>query len=153
MTNQQIAEIIRTITTHHCQKRADDIEEDDEEFSGRLDLRHLSLWASDVNRLVRDICRLNMESQGMLSSIDLSFNGLLSDEGAMALAHHLPRSLSEIHLVDCGIGDFGGVALLEWMYDAHGLRVVHLEQNNISRDLRAKFEKFANENPQVMVVF
>lgn len=153
MTNQQIAEIIRTITTHHCQKKADFIEEDEDEFSGRLDLRHLSLWASDVNRLIRDLCQLNMESSGMLSSIDLSFNGLLSDEGAIALANHLPRSISEIQLIDCGIGDFGGSALLEWMNDAYDLRIVNLEQNNLSRELRSKFEQFARENPQVMVTF
>ena len=152
MTNQQIAEIIRTISTHHCQKRADHIEEDEDEFSGRLDLRHLNLWSSDADRLIRAICQLNMETSGMLSSIDLSFNGLLSNEGAESLVRHLPRYISEIHLIDCGIGDFGGEAILEWMYDARGLRIINLEQNNISANLRAKFEKFANENPQVMVI-
>lgn len=152
MTNQQIAEILRSLSTQHCLRKADRIEEDEDEFTGKLDLRHLSLWATDVSRLVRDICQLNMETSGMLSSIDLSFNILLSDEGAMALANHLPRSLSEVHLVDCGIGDMGGMALLEWMDDAHGLRIINLEQNNISRAMRERFAAFANDNPQIMII-
>ncbi len=151
MTNQQIAEILRSFSTQNCQRKADKIEEDEDEFSGKLDLRHMGLWATDVNRLIREICQLDMETSRMLSSIDLSFNELLSDEGALALSNHLPRTLGEIHLIDCGIGDFGGGAILEWMNDAHGLRIVNLEQNNMSRALKEKFIEFANSNPQIMV--
>ena len=61
------------------------------------------------------------------------------DQGAMTLANVLPKTLTEIGLVGCSIGDQGGKEILEWAKYAGGLRLICIEENNISEELRNHF--------------
>jgi hypothetical protein len=51
---------------------------------------------------------------------ELSFN--LGDEGVLILVKSLPQTIAEIGLVQSGIGDTGGEALIGWATNAKQLR-------------------------------
>jgi hypothetical protein len=57
----------------------------------------------------------------------------------MTLANALPKTLTELGLVGCSIGDQGGKVILEWAKNASGLRLICIEENNISEELRNQF--------------
>ena len=57
----------------------------------------------------------------------------------MTLANALPKTLTELGLVGCSIGDQGGKEILEWAKYAGGLRLICIEENNISEELRNQF--------------
>ena len=65
----------------------------------------------------------------------------------------LPKSILEIGLVNCGINDIGGAEILNWMRSASSLRMICIEQNNFSENLKSEFKQFSNHNPQILVVY
>lgn len=145
--SRQIATILREIGTHKCLKKAEALEQESSP-NGFLNLRNLDLDASNVKAIAR--C-LNQE-QEPLQSISFSYNVRLGDLGATALSNHLPKHTGEIGLVNCGIGDVGGMEILNWMKNAPQLQMICMEQNNFSALLKSEFRKFSNNNPQILVV-
>lgn len=87
-----------------------------------------------------------------IDSISFSYNHTLGDEGAISIIHSLPPSIRELGLVDCGIGDRGGRALLDWMRKSAHLTMICTEQNEFSESLKLDFIKFRNENPTILVI-
>ena len=85
-----------------------------------------------------------------LRSFSLSDN-TLGNEGAKVLAAALPKTLTELGLVGCAIGDQGGKAILEWAKYASGLRMVCLEDNRLSQGLRTQFGDLQNTSSGMSV--
>ncbi len=109
MVNKKIASVLRTIGNSKCLEKAKQLEVDGFQTS-TLNLRDLSLKPNDITAISTV---LKQEHHiNTIKSISFSYNTLIGDTGATILAKSLPSSLSEIGLVDCGIGDEGGRKIL-----------------------------------------
>lgn len=117
-----------------------------------LDLRSRNLKPSDIATIAESLRAYQKNSKNVISSISFSYNPLLGDLGIRALVKYLPYSIREIGLVGCGIGDTGGLELLNWMKNVPNLQMICIENNNFSDDLKINFQMFSDENPQTMVV-
>jgi hypothetical protein len=121
--------------------------------AGVLNFRSLGLSTASIQEIaaiLKDEKTVNTEP---ISSISFSYNNLMGDDGAIALASSLPASINEIGLVNCGIGDAGGSAILECIAHLPRLRMICIEQNNFSDELRSEYMLFRKENPTIIVVF
>jgi hypothetical protein len=148
----KIATVLRKIGSEKCIKKAEALEREGVSIS-LLHLRSLDLSASNVRSIARCLEKEGAEQQHSIQSISFSYNSLLGDIGATDLAKYLPKSIREVGLVGCGIGDVGGIELLKWMKNSTHLQMVCIEENNFSEKLRFEFVEFRAKNPQVLFVF
>ena len=91
--------------------------------------------ADDVKLIANILDMTPARELARLHSFSLSDN-IIGDERAKALAAALPKTLTELGLVGCAIGDQGGKAILEWAKYASGLRMICIEDNRLSQGLR-----------------
>lgn len=117
----------------------------------RLHLRGVGLTASDAERIAGALSSLTLEEAPSLTSLTLSYNEAIGDAGAVSLADALPRSLRELGLVGCQIGDTGGAALLEWTRRATRLRMLCIEGNRFSEEIRTRFGDLQQTNSRLSV--
>ena len=103
-----------------------------------LHLRNAQMTAADVKLIANALDRTSVSELTRLGSFSLSYN-TIGDEGANTLAKCLPATLIELGLVGCSIGDQGGAAMLEWARHANGLRMICIEDNNMSDQMRKQF--------------
>ena len=103
-----------------------------------LHLRNARITAGDVKIIANAMDKTPSSELARLGSFSLSYNNI-GDQGAMTLANALPKTLTELGLVGCSIGDQGGKEILEWAKYAGGLRLICIEENNISEELRNQF--------------
>jgi hypothetical protein len=103
-----------------------------------LHLRNARITASDVKIIANALDKTPSSELARLGSFSLSYN-TIGDQGAMTLANALPKTLTELGLVGCSIGDQGGKEILEWAKITSGLRLICIEENNISEELRNQF--------------
>lgn len=103
-----------------------------------LHLRNAQMTASDVKLIANALDRTTVSELARLVSFSLSYNAI-GDEGASTLAASLPATLTELGLVGCSIGDQGGGAILEWAKYANGLRMICIEDNSMSDQMRKQF--------------
>ena len=103
-----------------------------------LHLRNAQMTASDVKLIANALDRTTVSELARLVSFSLSYNAI-GDEGASTLAASLPATLTELGLVGCSIGDKGGGAILEWAKYANGLRMICIEDNSMSDQMRKQF--------------
>jgi hypothetical protein len=103
-----------------------------------LHLRNARITASDVKIIANALDKTPSSELARLGSFSLSYN-TIGDQGAMTLANALPKTLTELGLVECSIGDQGGKEILEWAKYAGGLRMICIEDNIISEELRNQF--------------
>jgi hypothetical protein len=137
---ETLARTLRAIGTHTCITAAEKLEErgiqsGDFSFLVRdagIDSAGAAAIATALNSVSRDEARA-------LVSFSLSYNVALGDTGAIALAKALPPTLGALGLVGCGIGEAGGSALHEWASNARGLRMICIENNQLSNKLKARF--------------
>jgi hypothetical protein len=116
-------------------------------------LRDLRLDASGIAVIAPILEEEKNRNSNSIASISFSYNPLIGDEGVAAIVKSLPASICEIGLVDCGIGDIGGVKILKWMKKSTNLNMICAEQNNFSEGIKLEFHDFKKKNPNVMVVF
>jgi hypothetical protein len=135
---------LRAIGTENCIKQADVLAQNAPIQS--LYLRSLDLTAADVIAIAA--CLGDYEA---LSAISLSYNHI-ENKGAIALSHHLPQNIKKIGFVNCDMGDAGGIAILEWMQTASQLRMICIEQNNFSPDIKKAYKEFSQAHPQIIMV-
>ena len=95
---------------------------------------------------------LSLYEASALRSFSMSYNPGLTDAGVVLLAQAFPATLTELGLVDCAIGDKGGVALLHWGKKAVGLRMICVEGNNFSSGILNGCTAMAQERPKLLVV-
>jgi hypothetical protein len=103
-----------------------------------LHLRNAKMTAADVKLIANALDRTPVSELARLVSFSLSYNAI-GDEGASTLAASLPATLTELGLVGCSIGDQGGGAILEWAKYANGLRMICIEDNSMSDQMRKQF--------------
>ena len=149
----RLAEALRSIGSAVCLAAAEKLEAS---YGNRANvyfhLRRAALNPSDTFIIAEALKSLPGQSGSALASLSLSYNRALGDAGAMALAQSLPPALRELGLVDCGIGDTGGEALLQWAQQAPGLRIMCIEENNISQRIRFQFIELARKNAALWIV-
>jgi hypothetical protein len=85
-------------------------------------------------------------------SFSASYNPDLKDAGAIVLSGAFPKSMTELGLVGCSIGDAGGNALLEWAQLAPDLRMICVEGNDFSSGLKSDFRELGQRHGSLMVV-
>ncbi len=117
-----------------------------------LHLRGAGLDVPDAEVLAKALKSLSSGHRRMLRSFSVSYNPLLGDRGAAALARSLPQTVSEIGFVGCEIGDIGGEALLKWARQAPHLSMICVEENAFSRVTEKRFRELAQGNPALLVV-
>ena len=103
-----------------------------------LHLRNAKMTAADVKLIANALDRTPVSELARLVSFSLSYNAI-GDDGASTLAASLPATLTELGLVGCSIGDQGGAAMLEWAKHANGLRMICIEDNSMSDQMRKQF--------------
>ena len=87
-----------------------------------------------------------------VKTLSFSYNIEIGDKGAIILAKSLPKSIVSIGLVGCGIKDAGGEAILSWIKEATQLKMICIENNNFSIQLKQKYSDFAKKHPTILVV-
>jgi Ran GTPase-activating protein (RanGAP) involved in mRNA processing and transport len=116
-----------------------------------LHLRNAGLGVADAVIIAQAIRKLSLSEAPALRSFSLSYNPGLTDAGVVLLAQAFPATLTELGLVDCAIGDKGGVALLRWGKKAVGLRMICVEGNRFSARIRQEFASLAKEKTNLLV--
>ena len=94
--------------------------------------------AADVKLIANALDRTPVSELARLVSFSFSYNAI-GDDDASTVAASLPASLTELGLVGCSIGDQGGGAILEWAKYANGLRMICIEDNSMSDQMRKQF--------------
>lgn len=148
----KIASALRAIGTKKCLEKAESLEHQLPSIT-TLNLRTLDLSSSDVESIASCFKDEEGGKDQSIHSIGFSYNHLLGDLGAIALAKNLPASIAEIGLVDCGITDAGGVEILNWMRNATNLKMICMEQNNFSESLKTELSNFSTANAQIIIVY
>lgn len=147
---KEIANILKKTGNLECQNKGNLLELDTYQ-SNALHLRSLDLNASDMIAIA-SVLKQEKENSEFIDSISFSYNHLIGDSGVIALVRSLPSSISEVGLVNCGIGDEGGAEILKWMHKSPNLQMICVEQNNFSDKLKSEFSQFKNNHPKIMVV-
>ncbi len=150
MLNIEIAKLLRKKGSLECIQKSETLENKISEVIN-LNLRNLRLDERDIVDLMNVIEKANDNIS--IKSISFSYNQRIGDVGATLMANKLPYSISQIGLVDCGIGDKGGTEILNWMRKSDNLQMICMEQNNFSDKLKMEFNIFKMENSNVMVVY
>lgn len=145
---KEIAAALRKVGSKKCIEKAEILENESSNLT-TLHLRDLGLTCAGI----KSITDCFEQENSSFKSISLSYNHLLGNEGVIILMKKLPKTFSEIGLVNCGISDDGGVEILNWMKNSTNLKMICMEQNNFSEKLRANFQKFNIANPQILVVY
>jgi hypothetical protein len=115
-----------------------------------LHLRNADITADGALRIAGALGSVSEAELVKLGSFSLSYNEI-SDDGAIALAAVLPNTLGELGLVGCSISDLGANALLKWTKNASGLRMICIEDNNVSADVRNSFRQLRETSPSLSV--
>ncbi|MBC8754219.1 hypothetical protein H2O64_06015 [Kordia sp. YSTF-M3] len=94
----------------------------------------------------------NYKGQIPVKTLSFSYNKEIGDEGSIIIAQSLPKSIVSLGLVSCGITDIGGEAIFSWIKNATQLKMICIENNNFSAELKKKYSDFAKRNPMILVV-
>lgn len=123
------------------------------ESSYDLHLRHADLNHGQIKSIVEAVKAVHENGGPSLHSFSLSYNANLGDAGVLVLVNNLPQTVTEIGLVQSGLGDLGGEALIRWAANAKQLRWLCVEGNTFSNDVKDKLRKFGQESSHLLVVF
>lgn len=145
---EKLVKILRATENVACLRRADELESE-VSLIETLSLRGLDLKSNDITAIATILKEANNDA---IKSISFSYNKLIGDIGATELARSLPLSICELGLVGCGIGDEGGIEVLNWMKDSSNLKMICMEQNHFSDKLKMDYNLFRKQNPEIMVV-
>jgi hypothetical protein len=148
---REIASVLRKFGSKKCIEKSE-ILETKSPSGNTISLRNLELNASNIVCIASCFKKEGGPTSHNIKSISFSYNVLLGDSGAIALANNLPKSICEIGLVNCGINDLGGIQILKCINGLPNLKMICIEHNNFSEKLKLEFRKFNNNNPQVLVV-
>jgi hypothetical protein len=113
--------------------------------NGNLHLRKLDATTSEILNTIFELKNFLDNNSEPIYSFSFSYNQNLGDEGVGLMINILPASLRSIGLVNCNIGDKGGLELLTWLMSAAHVNILCIEQNNFSSDVKNKFKELARE--------
>ncbi|MFT6165661.1 MAG: Leucine-rich repeat (LRR) protein [Vicingaceae bacterium] len=142
---QQIAQILDTTYSEKCKAKAASLQHKLSQTTS-LNLRDLDLSTTDAISIAELIA-----TKSDLLSISFSYNKI-EDKGVIALITNLPKSVREIGLVDCSIGDRAGEVILEWLKCNPQLKMICMEKNNFSAKLLSQFKQIKRTQPNLLLV-
>lgn len=142
---------LRDISTSDSIAAADNLTQSASGSSTRsIHLRNLGIDQNGAARIGYALTSISDVERARLRSFSLSYNEI-GDDGTLALAAALPVTLGELGLVGCSIGDDGGEAILNWARAASGLRMICIEGNAMSPQMRERFAGLRKTVPNVAV--
>jgi hypothetical protein len=153
LTPTDLINALRTIGKPVCLDAADRLSALAESRAGfDLHLRRAGLNEADAQVLANGIMDADAAKALLIESFSASYNPDLGDAGATALAKAFPETMTELGLVGCAVGDAGGNSILEWAQTAPGLRMICVEGNNFSANMRSQFQDLATLGRNILVV-
>jgi hypothetical protein len=117
-----------------------------------LIIRKANLSLEDAKNIAKAIDKVSKNHGPKLSTISMSFNQDLKDEGVIAILSKIPKTTPVIAFVECGITDKAGQAIIDWALDNNEVNGIYIEGNTFSNSMEAKFEKLRVDNPQLTVL-
>jgi hypothetical protein len=123
------------------------------ESSYDLHLRDADLNVNHIKLIAEAIKTVHDNGGPSLRSFSMSYNSNLGDEGVFVLVKNLPQTITEIGLVQSGIGDKGAEALITWATNAKQLRWLCVEGNVFSNDINDRLSKLGQARSGLLVVF
>jgi hypothetical protein len=120
-------------------------------ISTNFHFRKLGLKASNIASIMNKVTQTNKLKP--VHSISFSYNPLLGDSGVISILNTMPKTIREIGLVDCGMTDLAGKELLKELQEYTNLKMLCIEQNNISDKIKKEFKLFSKKNPGILVLF
>lgn len=155
--DEEMAELVRrlrSIGSDPCLEAAANFEMGSSDISFRrsLHLRNAGLNVSHARLLAKSLSRLSVHDDQPIRSLSVSYNPLLGDVGALLFARSMPRSISEIGFVGCGISDKGGEGILEWAKLSTHVSMICIEGNLLSNRIKADFRKLREHRSDLLVV-
>jgi hypothetical protein len=117
-----------------------------------LIIRKANLSLEDAKNIAKAIDKVSKNNGPKLSTISMSFNQDLKDEGVIAILSKIPKTTPVIAFVECGITDKAGQAIIDWALENNEVNGIYIEGNTFSNSMEAKFEKLRVDNPQLTVL-
>jgi hypothetical protein len=117
-----------------------------------LIIRKANLSLEDAKNIAKAIDEVSKNNGPKLSTISMSFNQDLKDEGVIAILSKIPKTTPVIAFVECGITDKAGQAIIDWALENNEVNGIYIEGNTFSNSMEAKFEKLRVDNPQLTVL-
>jgi hypothetical protein len=117
-----------------------------------LIIRKANLSLEDAKNIAKAIDKVSKNHGPKLSTISMSFNQDLKDEGVIAILSKIPKTTPVIAFVECGITDKAGQAIIDWALENNEVNGIYIEGNTFSNSMEAKFEKLRADNPQLTVL-
>jgi hypothetical protein len=117
-----------------------------------LIIRKANLSLEDAKNIATAIDKVSKNNGPKLSTISMSFNQDLKDEGVIAILSKIPKTTSVIAFVECGISDKAGQAIIDWALENNEINGIYVEGNTFSNSMEAKFEKLRLDNPQLTIL-
>lgn len=117
-----------------------------------LHLRSANLSSAQIERIAEALLAVHRQGGPALHSFSLSYNSNLNDEVMLTLVKTLPPTVTEVGLVQCGLGDIGGEAIVAWASGAVKLQMLCVEQNAFSSSMKDRLVKLGRERPGLLVV-
>jgi hypothetical protein len=117
-----------------------------------LIIRKANLSLEDAKNIAKAIDKVSKNHGPKLSTISMSFNQDLKDEGVIAILSKIPKTTPVIAFVECGITDKAGQAIIDWALENNEVNGIYIEGNTFSSSMEAKFEKLRVDNPQLTVL-
>jgi hypothetical protein len=117
-----------------------------------LIIRKANLSLEDAKNIAKAIDKVSKNHGPKLSTISMSFNQDLKDEGVIAILNKIPKTTPVIAFVECGITDKAGQAIIDWALENNEVNGIYIEGNTFSSSMEAKFEKMRVDNPQLTIL-
>jgi len=118
-----------------------------------LHLRRAGLDEGDAVSIAGALNNLSRTGGPTICSFSVSYNPNIREGGAIALINSLPKTVTEIGMVGCGLGDESGKVLWTWAQHAAALRMLCVEQNKYTPHMRQKISDLRkNRNGLVVIV-
>jgi hypothetical protein len=145
---------LRFLNNHVCEKAADKLEKRVHSFNSyTLHLRYGMLDSLDAKKISEALKSVHQNHNIRLTSFSVSYNTNLGHEGVLMLIKNLPKTITELGLVQSGISDKSAEALINWTTNAKQLRWLCVEKNTFSDTIKDRFRKLGQERSDLLVDF
>jgi hypothetical protein len=153
MTIVTLVNVLRSTRNTVCEAAANRLMLGHEKNRSNYDLhlRSANLSIDEIEQIAAAIQAVHNQGGPALHSVSLSYNNL-SDQVMMIFLKALPPTLTELGLVQCGLSDTGGEALVAWASGAAKLQMLCVEQNAFSQPIKEQLSALGQQRPGLLVV-
>jgi hypothetical protein len=138
---------LKSIAKPVCQEAARKLASNNSTSAGiTLHLRSAGLTVRDATIIAAAI-----RQTPNLRSFSASYNPELTDHGISTLAAAFPATMQELGMVGCDMGDKGALSIFDWANRATNPRMICIENNKVSLDVKNSFSIFGAKNALMMV--